>query len=319
MALAGMIAGVGWLALSALPAGAQEISARDRQAASEAYDRGTSAYLARDYTGAARWFETAHRLAPAAAALVQAVRAYEQIGDDLRIATLGLRLSALYPDDRSAQRAAERALRRAARFHRVDVECLGCSVTLDGALMEHPSFFVQADTDHVVEAAFETGTQRETVRGGAGEQRTLRFEAPPPPVVAAEDPVTTPDPDPIASPVETPTPVASGGGGGGVPVGVTVTATILTAGLGGVLIWSGVDTLDGVPAYEANPTEEALADGRSREERTNWLIAGVGVAAAVTVALMIFTDWGGGGGEAEVTPEVAIQADGVVAGLRGRF
>ncbi len=316
-----MIAGVGWLALSALPAGAQEISARDRQAASEAYDRGTSAYLARDYAEAARWFETAHRLAPAAAALVQAVRAYEQIGDDLRIATLGLRLSALYPNDRAAQRAAERALRRAARFHRVDVECEGCTVTLDGALMEHPSFFVQPDTDHVVEAAFETGTRRETVRGAAGEQRTLGFEAPPAPVVE-ETPVVPTDPEtPVETPVETPTPAPSGGGGG-VPVGVTVTAMILTAGLGGVLIWSGVDTLDGVPAYEMNPTPEGLADGRSREERTNWLIAGVGAAAAVTVVLMIFTDWGGGGGEAPaptVTPEVAIQADGVVAGLRGRF
>lgn len=318
--LAGLLTGLGLLVLCALPARAQGVSARDRQAAAEAYDRGTSAYLARDYAEAARWFETAHRLAPAAAALVQAVRAYEQVGNDLRVATLGLRLRALYADDRAAQRAAERALSRASRFYRVDVECEGCTVQLDGSVMDYPSFFVDANTEHVIEAAFETGTQRETVQGGAGEQRTLRFEAPPPPV-------QEPDPDPIVEQTDpgtteepvTATPPATGGGG--VPLGVTITAMVVTAGLGGVLIWSGVDTLDGVPAYEMNPTVEGLADGRSREERTNWLIAGTSVAAATTLVLMILTDWGGGSAPAstEVTPEVAIQADGVVAGLRGRF
>lgn len=313
--LAGLT-GLGLLLLTALPAGAQ-VSARDRQAAAEAYDRGTAAYLARDYAEAARWFETAHRLAPAAAALVQAVRAYEQVGNDLRVATLGLRLSALYPDDPAARRAAERALRRASRFYRIDVECEGCTVQLDGAVMEHPSFFVEPDTEHVIEAAFETGTRRETVRGAAGEQRTLRFEAPPPPEVQA--PVATEqfaqqpaaDETPRTAPA-TPT----SGGGGGIHVGVTIAAMVATAALGGVLIWSGLDTLDGVPAYEMNPTPEGLADGRSREARTNWLIAGTCIAAAATLVLAIFTDWDG---EPSVAPEVAIQSDGLAAGLRGRF
>jgi hypothetical protein len=299
------------------PAAAQDISARDRQAASEAYDRGTSAYLARNYADAARWFETAHRLAPAAAALVQAVRAAQRAGDDLRVANLGLRLQALYPDDRPAQRAATDALRNARRFVRVDVECTGCTLAVDGAVVEHTSFFVAPGASHTVEAAFDTGSRTETVEGAAGEQRSLRFERPEPPVVEPD-----PEPPPVAEPVrETPvvTPVASSSGV--IPLPVTIGAFTVTAVLAGVLVWSGLDTLDGVPGYVANPTAEALADGQSREARTNWLIGGTLVAAAASVVLAIFTDWNLGGSSAgtDVALDVGIQADGAMAGLRGRF
>jgi hypothetical protein len=60
-----------------------------------------------------------------------------------------------------------------------------------------------------------------------------------------------------------------------------------------VLIWSGIDTLDGVPAYQADPTTERLADGQMRELRTNVMI---GVTAGLAVTTLIFalvTDWDG--------------------------
>jgi hypothetical protein len=328
--LACLWAAVGTLALAANGARAQEVSARDRRAAAEAFDRGTAAFIADDFDRAAHWFETAHRLAPASAALVQATRSHERAGNALRAATLGLRLQALYPDDETATRTAQRVLRRADGFFRVDVECDGCSVQLDGALMEHPSFFLEPGSEHEVVAAFETGDRSETVSGEAGESRTLTFEAPPPPepdavaggttgtgTATGAGTGTTAGTEPAAEP-----------GGGGVPVWVTIGALVITAGLGGTLIWSGVDTLDGVPAYEANPTMEALADGQAREERTNWLIAGTAVAGAATLILAILTDWGGGGDEAPADdepdePEVRalfhIQGDGVGAGLTGRF
>jgi len=302
----------------AITVAAQEISARDRQSAAEAYDRGTSAYLSEDFARAAQWFETAHRLAPAAAALVQAVRSHERAGNALRAASLALQLEALYPDDRAARRAARSALEGAEGYLRVEVECDGCTLEVDGAIVSYPRFFVEAGAEHAVVASFESGNRREVVSGEAGETRSLRFDAPPPP-----DAPTTDEPAATAvdaEPAQTATPQASGGGG--VPVAVTVTAMILTAGLGGVLIWSGVDALDGVPAYEANPTVEGLADGRAREERTNWLIAGTAVAGAATVVLMLLTDWGGGGGEAteaEVEPTVAFSPEGVMLGLRGRL
>ena len=104
------------------------------------------------------------------------------------------------------------------------------------------------------------------------------------------------------------------------PLFVTISALVLTAGLGGVLIWSGIDTLDGVSNYEMSPTAEGLADGRSREERTNWLIAGTSVAGAATFLLMLFTDWEvGEASDSSTQVSVGIQGDGLQMGLRGSF
>jgi len=316
-AVVGLVTALSVLALAAGPACAQGVSARDRQSAAQAYDRGTAAYLAEDFADAARWFETAHRLAPAPAALIQAVRAYERAGNDLRVATLGLRLQALYPDEPLAQRAAQRALRGADRFVRIDVECEGCTVQVAGAVMEHLSFFVEPGREHRIDAEFSTGTRSETVRGAAGERRPLRFEAPPPPeteVVAVVSP--EPERESGAATAPQPTPATSGG----VPAWITISAAVATAVVGGVLIWSGVDALDGVPAYVMNPTSEALADGQYREARTNWLIGGTSVLAATTLLLAIFTDWGGEPAQpGELQASFGVQADGVVGGLWGRF
>lgn len=311
---AGLVGG----AFACPAARAQEVSARDRQSAAQAYDRGTAAYLAEDFEGAAQWFETAHRLAPAAAALVQATRAYQRAGNAARAATLALRLEALYPDDRTARTTAQRALAAARGLLRVDATCDGtCTLEVAGAIPAHTSFFVEPGA-HEVTAEFETGRVTLTASGAAGETVTLAFEAPP-----APPPEPEPEPEPLApEPEPAPPP---GDGGGGVPLAVTITAMAVTAGLGGVLIWSGVDTLDGVPAYEANPTVEGLADGRSREERTNWLMAGTAVAGAATVVLMIFTDWGGGSDEpgnaadTDVSATLDLGPGHAILGLRGSF
>ena len=274
---------------AACEAQAAEPTAEERQAAADAYDRGTRAYLAEDFARAAQWFETAHRMAPASAALVQAVRSYERAGETRRAATLALRLSALYPDDAGATQQAERTLATATQFVLVEVVCdASCSVELDGTLMEHPSFFVDPASTHEVRATFETGpVTQSSDAGDAGSTRSLDFAAPEAQVVPDEPP------PPETTPSE---------GSGGISPAVAITGLVLTAGAGGVLIWSGVDALDGVPAYEAMPTDERLADGQSRELRTNILIgvtAGLGVA---TVILMAFTDWDGDG-ESSATDE----------------
>jgi hypothetical protein len=288
-----------------------QISARDRQSAAEAYDRGTSAVLARDYERAGQWFETAHRLAPAAAALVEAARSYERAGNTMRAATIGLRLQELYPNDRAAARAAERVLRGARAFVRVDVTCdAECTLQVDGVLMEQRSFFVSGDGEHTIEAAFEHGTERSTVRATPGEQRSLSFNAPAAPAVPVE-----PEPaDPVA-PIE-PQVTTTSSGLAVVPFPVTIGGMVLTVAAGAVLIWSGVDAIDGVPAYEMNPTREALADGQMRELRTNVMIGVTSGLAAITLLLAIFTDWGT---NPPVEASAMIQPDGAFATLRGRF
>ncbi len=301
---------------------APEPSAADRQAAGEAYDRGTAAYLARDYDRAATLFETAYRLAPSSAALIQAIRAHDRAGDHLRAGTLALRLQARHAGDRQAERQATTTLRTASRqFLRIDVSCdAECTVELDGRLEDHTSFFVDPASPHAVRASFDTGaTEPQTTVGEAGGTQAMTFTRPPPPpapepvVVAVTDPTSDPTPVPIAPP---PPPPSSGG----ITPVVFVTAAGLTAAAGGVLIWSGVDTLAGVPAYRDDPTVARLQDGQSRELRTNIMIGVTSALAITTVVLAIATDWDGDPAPSE-TPRVtaAVSPDGGAIAIEGRF
>jgi len=259
-------------------------SARDRAAAAEAYDRGSAAFLARDYTGAAQLFETANRLAPAPAALIQAIRAHRLSGNTIRAATLALRLDA---ESLAREPTIQALLEQAGRESmRIDVSCEGCSVDLDGVLQDHPSFFVAAGTNHTVTATFGDVARTADVVGVAGERRRVELERP----TAATEPRPSPRPAPPPAPAR---PTRHGLS----PV-VTVVAAGAALALTGVAVWSGLDALAGVDAYEAHPTQEGLDEGQSKELRTNLLIAGSAVLAAATVGIALFlTDWGGGTGE----------------------
>ena len=290
-----------------------EPSAQQRQAAAEAYDRGTAAYLSRDYVAAARWFETAHRMAPAAPALLQAVRANQRAENTLRASNLALRLQIQYGQERSAARVAEPIVAAANRAYvRVDVTCASCTVDLDGTLQEWTSFYLEPGGDHIVGAHFETGdAEAQHVSGAAGSQKALSFTAPPPPPPEADPQPTrgwpaaalrrreaaaaaagaTATADGVGQPNErdAPPPAESGGLS---PVLFIVSAG-LTVAAGGVLVWSGLDTTAGVADYEASPTQEALDAGQGKELRTNILIAGTAVLGATTLVFALLTNWGG--------------------------
>ena len=224
------------------PAWAQPQSdTRQRQAAAEAYDQGTAAYLSGDYEKAAEWFETANRMSPAAPALIQAARAHEQAGHLARAASLALRLTTEYPNEAAAVQFAQGMLGQlAGKFLRVDVVCDGCAIDVDGTLQESQSFFVEPDTTHEVTASFETGERKAEVTGHAGETQSLEFEAPPRP----------------PTPIETSTPVETGTEGirdvqvKPLPPLATFIGAGVTAGLLGASIWSRLDTNSGVGPYE---------------------------------------------------------------------
>jgi hypothetical protein len=329
-----LLALVAVCSLSPAPSAAQaaEPSAADRDAAATAYDRGTSAFLSHDYARAAQWFETAYRLAPNPQALLGAMRAHERNGDLMRAGTLALRAAAFHGDDPAVARAASATLAQAAPlFLRVDVTCTAaegsaeCTVELDGVLASHTSFFVAPDAAHRVVAAFATGNAETSVTGAAGETRNVALEAPPPP------PGGSPESDPDGGA----RPVASAEPAGLSPVYFAVSG-VLTVAAAGTLVWSGVDTLAGVGPYEADPTPERLADGQSRELRTNVLIGVTGALAVTTVVLGIVTDWDGSprdaaGAPAAPSPTVSAVSiapmpsmrgdgvDGAMLGLAGHF
>lgn len=328
-------------ALAQAPAGEAsdaEPTAQQRQAAAEAYDRGTAAYLARDYAAAARWFETAHRMAPAAPALLQAVRAHQRAGDALRASNLALRLQAQYGDERQAVRVAAPLVEAAVRAYvRIDVTCASCTVDLDGTLLEWPSFFVEPDVDHTLGAHFETGDATpQSVRGTAGQALSLTFAAPPEP-----EPVATPGPRGWPAAALTRRPSEDDGTAttratpredtrsGGLPPAVFLVGAGATVVAGGLLVWSGLDTTAGVPAYEANPTQAALEAGQQKELRTNVLVGVTALVGVTTAVLAIFTDWGGRDdtrgvgaravGAANVEAGVAPTVGGAMGVVRGHF
>ncbi|MBX3247432.1 MAG: hypothetical protein KF901_09640 [Myxococcales bacterium] len=319
-----------------LPAAGHAQGAQERQAAAEAFDRGTSAYLGEDFTGAARWFEMANNLAPAAPALLQAIRSHQRAGNELRAGTLALRLVARFPEAGAAVDEAQSVLEAVRqRYFLVEVVCpTECAVELDGTLQAHPAFFLRPNEAHTVGAGFPTGTVTEEVRGGAGEQRTLSFTAPAGTAGAqatqgADDGAGRSWVDRGRRDPEPPPPERRG-----VHPAAFVTSLVLTVGAGAVLVWSGLDTLSARDEYVDVAEQERaeglgfpratqlLESGRDKELRTNILIGATAGLAAVTLVLAIVTDWGGSRDDAStsrVRPTVGVSPHGAAIGLGGTF
>ena len=137
-----------WLVALTLSITTRPVSAQDaqqRQAAAAAFDRGTTAYLQQDYATAARWFETANDLAPAAGALLQAIRAHERAANELRAASLALRLIEQFGEDARAATAAQEVLEELApKFLRIEVDCERLCDRRGRCAAEPPVFFLAA-------------------------------------------------------------------------------------------------------------------------------------------------------------------------------
>src|SRR5690606_27132068 len=115
---------------------------------------------------------------------------------------------------------------------------------------------------------------------------------------------------------------------GGLPPLVFIGGAVVTAALGGVTIWSGVDTVND-PGADAVRTACAgrgtgcalYQDGLAKETRTNVLIGATAGAGALTLAALFLTDWGGGAPEQgrRVVPIAAVTDRGATIGAEGRF
>lgn len=261
-----------------------QVSVEERAKAAEAYDEGTSAYLAEHYELAAHWFERAYRLVPTSAALLQAVRAYHKAGEFLRAANLALELRASYPSDGRATRAADAVIGSVRDTSLlVDVRCNEtCALELDGTVVRHPKFFTTPEVEHTIKAGFATGETSTSVLGAPGDTERLALEAPLPP-----------PPPPI-------------------PRWTFFSSLGATVALGAATIWSGIDANQSVGTYESaartasspgindgsspTPAEQAqtlLDDGQRKERRTNILIGVTAGMAAATAVIGVFTNWKG--------------------------
>jgi hypothetical protein len=293
--------------------GGKSISVGDREKAADAYDQGTSAYLSERYELAAHWFERAYRLVPTSTALLQAVRAYHKAGNSIRAANLALQLRDGYPSDGRTKQVADGVIATAKPMNvLVEVECeKECTLELDGALVQHPTFFVTPDVEHSLKAGFDDGETSAFVQGNAGDTRAVTLAAP-----------AAPPPPPI-------------------PRWAFFSSLGATVALGAVTVWSGIDANNGVDAYESaaqtanspginsggspTPQEQAQAlldEGRNKERRTNILIGVTAAMAATTAVLGVFTNWKGESRDASskrIEPAIGVSAKGGALTIKGRF
>ena len=284
-----------------------------RAEAAEAYDQATSAYLSERYELAAHWFERAYRLVPTSTALLQAVRAHQKAGNLLRAANLSLQLRDKYPKDHRAKKTANEVIESVRPMNvLVEAKCeKNCTLELDGALLQHPTFLAQPDVEHSLKAAFDDGETSSYVEGAAGETKQVTLAAPAPP-----------PPPPI-------------------PRWAFFSSLGATVAMGAVTVWSGIDANNGVSAYEAaaqtanspginngaspTPAEMAQAlldEGRKKERRTNILIGVTAGMAATTAVLGVFTNWKGESRDAaakRVEPAVGVSNKGGLLTIKGRF
>jgi hypothetical protein len=301
-----------------------DLSPAERQAAAEAaYDRGTRAYRGGDYAQAARWYETANELAPAAAAALQAVRAHQRAGNFLRAATLVAFVEKEYGEDRTRRFRRPLARAREEGFE-LTILCEECGeLEVDGEREIFRTLYLTPDVTHTIVADFDTGRVEEQVSGAAGESEELELTAPEP----EPDPVVPPNgTGPGTQPTATPPPPTREASGGISPA-FFLSGLGLTAVAGGLAIWSWVDTLDAAADYEDAPTQAKLDNGRDLELRTTILVIGTAALGAITLVLLPFTDWSGGPDEED--EEAALKLDwldvsplpegGAVVGAGGRF
>jgi len=292
---------------------AQSTSVEDRTRAADAYDQGTSAYLSERYELAAHWFERAYRLVPTSTALLQAVRAHHKAGNSIRAANLALRLRDEYPSDERSKHIVDAVIAAVKPTSvLVKAECeKACTLEIDGALVQHPTFFVTPAVEHSLKAAFDNGETSTYVQGPAGTIKKVTLAAP-----------AAPPPPPV-------------------PRWAFFSSLGATVALGAVTAWSGIDANKGVSAYEAaarsasspgingggspTPQEQAqslLEEGRQKERRTNILIGVTAGMAATTAVLGVFTNWKGESRDASskrIEPSIGVSTKGGALTIKGRF
>jgi hypothetical protein len=318
-----------------------EPTPEDVREAGEQFNLGRAAYKEDDFVTAAEHFEKADSLAPNPKVLWLAIDSRQRGGHESRAATLAALATQLYAGDPTFEPAQELLRNALTKFSKLKVECdEACTLMVDtrlvhGRPMEKRFIFLDAG-DYRIKAFWDgERSTSESFSASAGQSGHLSFMAPP-----HAAPLTEPAVDPAPVPDAAPSPavsVESEQVTGEKPLGPAVfwTGVVLTAGLAGVSIWSGVDA-------EKNPGAEAVRtlcvnkgadcpeyqEGLRKQTRTN-ILWGVTAGAGVVTALIgaIWTDWGSP--EIPATPVATVKTlpvrpfvwldDGFGLGAVGRF
>ncbi len=338
------------LGLLGAPLRAEEVPEAEAVAkAARNFDEGRAAYLAGRYEVAASFFEGADASVPSPRALRMAIRARSEAGQGARAATLAGQALLRYADHEQTRSLAAATIEaHHAALHRLDVTCgspcliaVGARAVVGSARNRWTIFVDPGETSVSASFVSKQGADHQVIQARAGGSNALTFlpksrpatrlpgsggrgSSPPssngPPSTQPDEPgdgdtgadageVSDAEPSWIAHP------------------GVFIGLAVATAAVGGVTIWSGVDTVNepGAAAVEeacvGQGTEcPEYQDGLAKQNRTNALIGvtvGVGVITAIVGAVV--TDWSGTDQDEAVQAAVHIGPGGLGLGLGGRF
>lgn len=292
--------------LPALPAFAGPDPAK-LAAASESFEAGARAFSANRFEEAAAHFEAADAAAPSAKALRLAIKSRKNAGNAARAASLAALAIERYPNDEETKKLAKETLDElAGRLHRVAIACSSPCLLAAGNKIVHgqaaSQWTIYLDPGkQTIGASFEgkSAAADQTVTATAGGFSTVRF-AEPHKVTSGGPPGDPPKGNGDPNPRPTPIPDQPEQKTWRIHPAFFITGLVVTAGLGGATIWSGVDTIknpgaDAVREQCAGQGEECqlYKDGQAKELRTNALIGATAGAGVVTVVLAIVTNWGG--------------------------
>jgi hypothetical protein len=294
-------------AAHAQDAGSEPTPAQVRIAA-EAFDKGREAYKAEEYVEAAEQFEKADSNAPSPAALELAIRARDRAGELDRAATLMSLALKRHPDDANLLKIASDLSKRAsATLFELTANCDSpCDLTVGGKIVHgapdtQRMLYVQPGKLTVRAGWADNRNDSKQIEAEAGGKGEVTFVAPSTaatehmaqepdePAPPQPPPVTNPDHDSVAKKGWSPTIFYVGLG--------------LTAVVGGITVWSGLDTVNNPGADKVKASCDAHQDdcndlyqqGRSKQTRTNVLIGATGVVGAATILIgVLATDWSGG-------------------------
>lgn len=291
--------------------GASEPTPAQVRVAAEAFDKGREAYKAEEFVEAAEQFERADNNAPSPAAIELAIRSRDKAGELDRAATLASLALKRHPDDQNLLRLAGDLARRGrpALFELTATCDQPCDLTVNGKLVhgapDTQRLLYIAPGALTVRAGWsDNRSESKQIQAQAGAQAELTFAAPAVPAAAgaAKEPTEPVEREPAAAANPQKDEGSAKKSSGWSPTVFYVGAG-LTAVLGGVTVWSGIDTVNN-PGADRVKQEcgermqredcDLYQEGLSKQRRTNVLI-GVTAGAFVTTAVigLFLTDWSG--------------------------
>lgn len=278
------------------------------RAAAEAFDQGREAYKAGDYVEAAEQFEKADSSAPSSAALELAIRSRDKAGELDRAATLAALGMRRHPGDANLSKlAGELSKRAGSSLYELTANCdMPCDLTVGGKLVHGAPdtqrvLYLQPGAVTVRAGWSDDRNDSKQVQAEAGEKGEISFVAPSPPAAQA----MAKEPTERAEPAAAPSPERDEGAkkSGGWSPTVFYVGAGLTAVLGGITVWSGIDTVNNPGADKVREAcdnhqpncNDLYEQGHSKQTRTNVLIGATSAVGVATVLIgVLATDWSSG-------------------------